>query len=96
EISFNANIIKIDAFQNLNKYGNSSKIISKYKNNIEIEEHKEFSKYLYLVAHQKYRESEYSAAKDNLDLAFENIEADNNKLKRLLVNLHTLLSKIDN
>jgi Tetratricopeptide repeat len=93
ELEFNINIFKIEAYQHLDKLINSSKIIEKYVDNNEIPELNEFAKFSYLKAVQNFREENYSEANNNLNLAFDNIEKDNNKLQRLLINLAMKLEK---
>ena len=76
----------------LNKYKKSSEIINKYLDNSEIIEFTEYTKYLYLSAYQKYNEGEIDDAKEILEQAFGSINEQNNKLKRLLVNLSLKLA----
>ena len=95
EQNFDANILKIDSYQNLNKFEKSALIISHYNENSDISELKQFVNFIYLSANQKYMESQFSESETLLDLAFDDIDATNIKLNRLLVNLSTKLDGND-
>ena len=95
EQNFDANILKIDSYQNLNKFEKSALIISHYNENSDISELKQFVNFIYLSANQKYMESQFSESETLLDLAFDDIDATNIKLNRLLVNLSTKLDRND-
>ncbi|MBU0475659.1 MAG: tetratricopeptide repeat protein [Bacteroidetes bacterium] len=94
EAQFNSDLVKIDAFQNMNKFDKSLDVLNKYKDNSKFEGYKEFPKYLYLKSLQEFNDKKYSDSNDTFKLALNSIHDSDNKLQRLLVNLSMKLAKI--
>ncbi len=93
ELQFKVNIVEIELYQELGKFQKSLMLIRKYEDNSIISEFSGYAKFLYLNAYQKFNENKYSSSIEKLDLAFENIDENNNKLNRLLINLSLKIAK---
>ncbi len=91
EKNFDIALLQIESYQKLNNSDEASKIFSKWDENSELDDYKNYVKFLYLEAKQNYNDGKYSKAKIKLELAFDSIKKNNNKLHRLLVNLSTKL-----
>lgn len=89
---FKLDIISVEAFQMQRKYSSSKIILDKYVELDSFNKNEDFAKLLYFKSKQAFSEMKYQLSAEILDLAFENINDNNNKLYRLLVNLNSKIN----
>lgn len=96
ESLFEANVLKIDIFQNLKQFDKPIEIFNKYKKKSAISSFKDYPKYLYLRASQKFNDKKYADSRKDILDAFKVVDESDNKLQRLLVNLQQKLAEKKN